>query len=279
MPKKKTLSSVVVEEPGITVAIPTIGRVETLPAVITSVCFQTYSVGEIIILDEAKTPIMESYAVNQALDVLSIRNGVEIKVIRSRRRGGIGAARLKLAEEALNDRIMMIDDDVVLNPACIEHLYNALQDYEVPWAVPTCFLVPANLELDGYIDTLVDAEDPKVVSWTEKYPWFVPYFRYLGSIERKIPVAGTQSIMLSKRELLSKAGDMWKLGNLPREDTYMTKKMGPGMFISRAECLHYEHPSQLDRGNWGKSTFYRLHEAIMTDPDGFLSMMKKNGVD
>jgi len=258
---------------GVTVAIPTIGRVETLPVVITAVAFQEEPVEELIILDEAKTPIMESYAVNQALDVLSIQWGTNIKILRNRRRGGIGAARLRLVKEASNPRVLMIDDDVVLRPTCLRVLDVTMTEQETPWVVPCCVLVPAGLELDGYIDHLVDPESPEVMAWTERYPWFVPYFRYSKPWLKLIPVSGTQAILVEKKAMLKKAGDIGKLGNLPREDTYMTSMMGTGAFISRAECLHYEHPSQIDRGNWGQSMFYRLHEAIIADPKGFMALM------
>jgi hypothetical protein len=80
--------------------------------------------------------------------------------------------------------------------------------------------------------------------------------------------------MVRKKEFLATCLGMKELGNLPREDTYMTTVMN-GMFTSKAQCLHYEHASQVDRGNWGKSMFYRIHEAIVRDPEAFLKFMGK----
>jgi len=262
------------EDKKVSVVIPTIGRIETLPAVITAVEFQTYNmIDEIIILDEAACPISESYPVNQALDVLSV-SGIDVKILRNRKRKGIGAARLLLAKEARNELILMIDDDVVLYPRCLEILVESL-GLEYPWAVPHCFLVPKALELDGYIDWKVDPDNPEVLKWTQKYPWFIPYFRYSTRVITQLEIAGTQSILIRKTRFLNSCSRLPELGNLPREDTYMTKKMGLGVFDSYAECLHYEHPSQVDRGNWGSSMFYRLHEAIKRDPDAFLGFIRK----
>jgi len=166
----------------------------------------------------------------------------------------------------------MVDDDVVLRPSCLEHLFSGMSNSGLPWAVPYCFLVPAGLELDGYTDKPIDRNSPAVLAWTEKYPWFIPYFQYTKHIAEQIPTAGTQAILLLKNEFLDSCRDLIGYGKLPREDTYMTIQMGDGLFISQAECLHYEHPSQLTRGEWGSSMFYRLHEVIMKDPGGFMSL-------
>lgn len=260
------------QKQAVTVGIPTVGRVETLPTVLTSLAFQTPVIDEIVILDEAKAPIMESYAVNQALDVLSVQ-GTRVEIVRSRRRSGIGAARMEVIGEARNELVLMVDDDVAIRPGLVERLVAVQTERNAPWVVPTCFLVPAALELDGYTDRLVNPDDPEVLRWTERYPWFIPYFRYSKPVERSISAAGTQCILLRKDVFESHAARAVELGNLPREDTYMTRVTGPGWFTSTTECLHYEHVSQVDRGNWGKSMFYRLHEAILKNPEGFVDFI------
>jgi glycosyltransferase involved in cell wall biosynthesis len=254
--------------------IPTIGREETLPMVLMSLVHQTNTPIEVVILDEAKKPVSENYCVNQALDVLSLM-GVRIKVLRNRRKQGIGAARLDLAQEARNPFVLMLDDDVVLAPSCAEELINALIRKSTPWAVPTCVLVPANFAADGYRDTPVDITDPSIQMWTQKYPWFIPYFQYMEPMECLIPCSGTQAILLRKKNFLSTCSEIGEFGRLPREDTYMTTKMGPGVFTSKALCHHFEHPSQAERSNWGTSMFYKLHEACMENPDAFLNMIRR----
>lgn len=264
----------------VTVAIPTIGRIETLPTVLTAAAFQTQQPAEVLILDEAKTTIMESFAVNQAIDLLSLQ-GVQVRFIRDRNRAGIGPARYRLGEEAAHEYVLMVDDDVVLRPTALERMMAALQRNRefAHWVVPTCFLINGSLELDGYADKIVDVADPAVQLWTKKYPWFVPYFRYREPIEVALEVAGTQAILLHKTRFLGTCQGLLGLGNIPREDTYMTRKMGAGLFVSEAECLHFEHPSQVDRGNWGSSMFYRLHEAIVKDPDAFAAFVGKEKTD
>lgn len=257
----------------ITAVIPTIGRVDTLPALLASLAFQTVPIAELIILDESKTPVSESHTVNQAMDVLSVQ-GTEVKVLRSRRRSGIGAARYKLASEASNELILMIDDDVVLRPDCLEGMVSAMMESKerVPWVVPVCFLVPAAMELDGYTDQKVSYEDPEVQRWIKKYPWFLPYFRYEEEFVEEVECSGTQAILIRK-SVTKKWAEVASLGNLPREDTYMTTISGPGLFTSVSECLHFEHKSQVDRGNWDRTLFYRAHEAVISDPKGFVKLM------
>jgi glycosyltransferase involved in cell wall biosynthesis len=252
--------------------IPTIGREETLPMVLMALAHQVKLPSEVILLDEAKKPVSENYCVNQALDVLSLK-GCSIKTLRSRRKKGIGAARLRLASEASNEFVLMIDDDVVLEPTCARELLTNFNKEPVSWAVPTCLLVPANFSLDGYSDKVVRIEDPAVQMWTQKYPWFIPYFQYEEPFECLLPCSGTQCILLKKEAFLESCSEMGALGSLPREDTYMTSKMGSGLFISRAICHHFEHPSQAERSNWSSSMFYRLHEACMESPDEFVNLL------
>jgi GT2 family glycosyltransferase len=257
---------------GISVAIPTVGRVETLPTVLTSLAFQSCDIiREVILLDESKTPVMENYVVNQALDVLSLKH-IDVKIIRNRLPKGIGAARLRLAREAKEELLFTIDDDVVLSPECLEELRCGIE--QRPWAVPTCRLIPAGFASDGYIDNRhVDPEDPDVRVWTEKYPWFIPWFRYQKNIRIELAYAGTQAILMDRKAFLEVNGDLADLGRLPREDTVMTQRMGPGVFISAAETLHYEHQSQVGRANWSTSVHYRLHEAAAKDPELFVKLM------
>jgi hypothetical protein len=260
----------------ITVVIPTVGRVETLSTVLTAISFQKSSlILEIILLDEAKMPVMENYVVNQALDVLSLKN-IKVKVIRNRNRRGIGAARQLLVEEAKTNYVLMVDDDVVLTPGCLEYLSQGIEEF--PWAVPTCRLIPAAFTDEGYIDTeIVSPEDPRVLQFTQKYPWYVPYFRYPVDYKVVVPYSGTQAILLKRKSFLSVNSDLADLGQLPREDSVMTSRMGEGIFIAAAETLHYEHQSQLGRGNWSSSVHYRLHQAAALDPDAFVKLMSLKG--
>lgn len=259
----------------VTVAIPTIGREEMLPAVLNSIALQSYPVDELIILDESSKPVAENYATRQAMDLFSLQ-GTRVVLLRERRKQGIGHARYRLAEEARNDFLLQVDDDVVLRPDCLMELFTALTIFQsgvCNWAVPECLLVPSDLVSDGYIDSPVYPDDPKVVEWTGKYPWFVPYYQYRSDVLDYLSCAGTQCILLRKEKVLEKCSAIKDMGRLPREDTVLTSLLGKGVFTSTAKCIHYEHMSQTDRSNWGTSMFYRLHEKAMNDPEQFAKFL------
>lgn len=253
----------------VSVLIPTIGRVEILNSVLFSV-FQQDFVDEVILLDEADVPVCESYQVNQALDLLSLK-GVKVRVQRDRRRRGIGSARIRLAEMSLNEWAVMVDDDVVLGRDCIKFMIKAAEETMVPWVVPVCILVP-KLQLDGYVDRVVKRSDPAVVRWVSEYPWFLPYFEYDSHFLEKLAVSGTQAILINRSVFLTSSSGISCFGRLPREDTYMTTKMGEGVFTSFVSCYHFEHNTQQNR-SWDKEMFYRIHLGIMRNPDGFKDLM------
>lgn len=256
----------------ISVAIPTIGRTETLPLVLYSILSQKPKVSEVVILDEAPVSVMETPSVNQVLDLLSLE-GIPLKIIRRRPSGGIAEARMLLAEEAKHKFILMVDDDVVLRPDCLYKLVDAWIANDVNWAVPYCFLVSGGPHIDGYIDGPVSKDDPRVVEWTRKHPWFIPYYNYSEDFVYKMRTAGTQAILWSRQVLLDKGKGVEALGDLPREDTYLTTVTGPGMFVSKARCDHFEHKSQDTRGSWDKRMFYKVHEAMIDDPVGFTKVI------
>jgi len=255
----------------VTCGVPTIGRTETLAATLNSIAFQHQHVDELILLDESTVPVTENYAVNQVLDMMSMF-GVRVVVLRERKRSGIGSARYRICSEARNPLVFQVDDDVVVHPSCLGHLI-PLVDMACAWAVPTCLLIQPGLSTGFYIDTPVDRNDHRVLEWTSKYPWFVPYFRYTTSFVEKLPMAGTQAILLKASVVLEKCQGLKLLGNLPREDTYLTSMIGPGKFSSDALCVHYEHGSQVDRGQWLDSMFYRLHLAISKSPNKFVEFL------
>jgi len=259
----------------VTVAIPTIGREEMLPAVLNSIAMQTHRVDELIILDEAAKPVTENYATRQAMDLFSLQ-GTRVVLLRERRKKGIGYARYRLAEEARNDLVLQVDDDVVLRPDCLQELVAAMQGFQeghCNWAVPECLLVPSDLVSDGYMDDIVVPSDPEVTKWTDKYPWFIPYYQYSREVVMGLSCAGTQCILLRKQQVLEKCSAVKDMGRLPREDTVLTSLLEYGVFTSRAKCIHYEHESQTDRSNWGTSMFYRLHEKAMNDPEQFAAFL------
>lgn len=255
----------------ISVGVPTIGRVEVLNSVLVGVLNQGMA-DELILYDEADVPVTDSYQVNQALDALSL-SGTKVKIIRNRRRQGIGAARYHIAEEAKNEYLCMVDDDVVMEPGCLKAMFEVMTQHRKFWSVPYCLMVP-KVGYDGYRDDVVENNDPDVLRWLEKYDWFYPYFDFFEPVEKEISASGTQCILVNREVMLTRTKALLDFGSIPREDTFMTRKMGSGIYTNKARCIHFSHESQEGRF-WSKSMFYRLHEAAIRDPDAFAEVLKK----
>lgn len=257
----------------ITVGIPTIGRVETLPTVLFSILQQKeVTISEVILLDEADGVTLAHYPVAQMLDLLSLK-GVKVKIIRNRNRIGIGSARVWLAEETKTELLLMVDDDVVLRDDLTRKLGMPLiNSNKYQWSVGTCLLVNKALGADMYIDSVIERKDPRIKEFTEKYPWFIPYFRYSEEFVEEIVASGTQAIMFKNaRDILAHRDTLEKLGTLPREDTILTRLMGPGLFISGTECYHIEDLVQ--KRDWSSSMFYKLHLAAIRCPKEFADLI------
>jgi len=265
------------QERGLNIAavVPTIGRVETLPLTLNSIVEQDYPVDKLFLIDEADTTVLESYAVNQILDLMS-HDGIEIHIIRNRWPSGIGAARVLAGELAGDDACLMLDDDVAMRSGCLAYLVEALKEVSsANWATPYCYLIGGR-GMDGYIDTEVSPTDPKVQEWTSRYSFFIPYYDYGPDNKVIYPVAGTQAILFRRgNDIPEKAKNASYIGKMPREDTYITLVTGPGVHTSNAHCIHIEHPNQIGRNSWGETSFYRLHEAVIKDPETWVTLFRK----
>lgn len=248
----------------VTAAIPTIGRPEMLNSVLFSIGQQS-DIDEFILLDESDISVCEQYQVSQALDLLS-RKGIKVKILRERKRKGIGNARVRLAEESSNDWVLMVDDDVVMDWNCCSLLASEAEKSGT-WAVPSCILV-SKIYPDGYLDSPVDRDDPFVKMWVRKFPISLMWHEYKTSFTEKVRMSGTQCILFNREKLLEKASGMRMFGGIPREDAYMTVRMGEGVFVSQAKCYHFVSPRDQER-SWNDSMFYRLHDRILSNPEGF----------
>lgn len=248
----------------ITAVVPTTGRAEMLNSVIFAID-QQENIDEFILLDESDIPVYRQYQVEQAIDLLS-RHGIRTKILRDRRRMGIGSARTRLVQEASNEWVLMVDDDVVMHRDCSILLSKEVERVGT-WAVPSCILV-SKVYPDGYMDVPVSRDDPFVQMWVRKFPISLMWNEYKETFTERVRISGTQVILLNRGVFLDKTKGMEDFGNIPREDTYMTAKMGMGIFVSAAKCFHFVDPKSQER-SWNDAMFYRLHDKILEDPDKF----------
>jgi GT2 family glycosyltransferase len=255
-------------------AVPTIGRVETLLMTLHSIASQTLKPDEFILLDESESPVTRHYPIAQALDLMSVE-GIEVRIIRNRHARGIGPARYRLAREAGGGSLFMVDDDIVLRETCLERLNEGLDACEeASWAAPYCFLINGEGR-KGYVDTPISRQNPLVKKMILECEVFIQYFNFDESpFYERINVAGTQAILFRRaNDIILNCKGICRMGKLPREDTLLTNILRPGVFVSDARCDHYVDPGQEGRPMWETRMFYKIHEAVMKDPEAFIKLI------
>ena len=108
-------------EPDITIVIPTFNRRDLLAACLQSLARQTYSAYQIVIVDDGSSEDIEGFAAE---------NCPEAQVLRlPRNRGFAGAANAGL-KHAKTKYVMLLNNDMTLEPNAIELLHNALESGE-----------------------------------------------------------------------------------------------------------------------------------------------------
>lgn len=261
----------------ISVCIPTIGRPEILNSVLMGIFNNREVVDEVIILDQGDTPASEAYQVSLAIDLLSL-NHIRVNYIRQRLSKGIAENRYFLVKEARNHLVMMVDDDVVLDVGCISRLCKALENYpKLNWAVPHSLMVRNTVP--NYIDAReVNFKNTEIQNILKRRPWFITFFNYVEELELPIDFCEPQASLVRRGNFLDTCRDIIKLKKLPREDTFMVKSMGKGIFVSKARVFHFAHYQQQSR-HWDGITNYALHWGIYKDPKKWLDFLKDVDLD
>ena len=117
----------------ISAIVPTIGRPESLRALLDSLAAQTYQVDEVIVADGSVDDFTQIIVSNFALKSALIVNRVAVHPPNAVRQ------RKAAIEVARGDLLLFLDDDVVLEPDCIEHLLSVLEQNDHVVAVTADF--------------------------------------------------------------------------------------------------------------------------------------------
>ena len=115
----------------ITAIVPTIGRPESLARLLESLAAQTRKPDEVIVAD-ASTNADVANVVGRA-DWRG--RGLQVTRVEARPPNAVGQ-RMKAIAAATGDSLLLLDDDVVLDPECVEHLAALLASD--PGIVATC---------------------------------------------------------------------------------------------------------------------------------------------
>ena len=103
----------------ITAIIPTIGRADSLRALLDSLAAQTRKLDEVIIADAGNDP--------DTARVIESEARLTVKRIHVQPPNAV-RQRMAAIELARGENLLMLDDDVVLEPECVQHLSEVLED-------------------------------------------------------------------------------------------------------------------------------------------------------
>ena len=114
--------------------VPTIGRAESLRALLESLAAQTCRVDEVIVGDASTDAETE----NVTNEPRWREAGLVVKHVRVQRPNAV-RQRMAAIEIARGDNLLLLDDDVILEPDCVEHLLVQLQQGDDVVAVSADF--------------------------------------------------------------------------------------------------------------------------------------------
>ena len=106
----------------ISVIVPTIGRPASLRDMLASVREQTFGVHEVVVADGSSTEEIAE-VVNDCLR----RGGLDVKHVRVSPPNAVRQRRVAI-ESASGDYLLFLDDDVILEPECVEELIRVLRN-------------------------------------------------------------------------------------------------------------------------------------------------------
>jgi len=118
----------------ISAIVPTIGRAESLRALLESLAGQTRSVDEVIVADASENAETAKLAANPKWQ----REGLVVRQISVNPPNAV-RQRMAAIEIARGENLLMLDDDVVLEPECVQHLAAILEQHSEVVAVSADF--------------------------------------------------------------------------------------------------------------------------------------------
>ena len=105
----------------ISVIVPTIGRPDSLPRMLDSLCLQTVKVHEVIVADGSAT----AKTAGVVSDACWQRAGLTVKRVAVRPPNAVRQRQAAIAA-AVGEFLLLLDDDVVLEPDCVEQMIQLL---------------------------------------------------------------------------------------------------------------------------------------------------------
>jgi len=252
--------------PEILIAIPTKNRSDILPLPLYSLFQQTHQLFDVLIYDSSDAPITDNYINRQMIDLLQIHKGIEVKHIRDMKNRSLALARHYLINYAYCRKyhyLLMLDDDVILTPDCLEKLY-----WEIKTNKDIIFTCGCALDVNnalGHSDYSVDIKH----NFDGLSDWAIPHYYYDNKLKKDIrTVTGGFHYLIDMTKInfamLDKlTTQLAKLHGMPCEDIMLEYWLTNGKYKGRliTDALVYHFPSTAQPRDWYNVT-RKLQERI-----------------
>jgi len=249
----------------ILIAIPTKNRSDILPLPLYSL-FQQSPAFDVVIYDQSDAPATDNYINRQMIDLLQIHKGVDVKHIRSLKDRSLALARvflLKYAREQNYRFLLMLDDDVILTPGCLEKLYEYIKTYK-----DIIFTAGVSIDVNNALGHSDYSIEPKK-DFSDMSDWAAPHYYYTGAMRKDITtITGGFHYLIDMSKIDDKMfkdiiGKLTHLHGMPCEDIMLEYWLTNGKYKGRliTDALVYHFPSTAQPRDWYNVT-RKLQERI-----------------
>jgi glycosyltransferase involved in cell wall biosynthesis len=206
-----------------------------LPTLLSSLSFQTFTNFHVIIRDESQSvSALSNPIVVKTLDLLA-RKGIQVSFTRDWVSKGICYARYKTLELAKNEYVWFVDDDVIAEPDCLEHLMDVIRDKKSGYVQGSKVSVDNSYGFSSF--------DPNAVQVVNQESLSI-FAYYHGNIVAPLCIGDTANLLFDRQKLMAVGGFAFfeMLGSsLLGEDwiaAALTADRYGGYFCSGAKAWH-----------------------------------------
>lgn len=239
----------------ILVAIPTKDRNDIMPLPLYSLFQQSIDDFDVMILDQGNQPITESYIVRLMMDLLQVHKNIRVEHIRSMKDRTLAQARifiLKYAKERGYDYLQMIDDDVAMQPECLEKLYNEIKESkDIIFVEAIAMDVNNALKHDDYDVDIYDSPEG-FNKWQINHHYYNKTFK----VDRTSTTGGFHYLIdmqkIDDAMFNNIIYQLEKLTGLPCEDVMLEYHLTSGKYKGRliTNALVYHFPNTAQPRDW-----------------------------
>ena len=239
----------------ILIAIPTKNRANILPIPLYSLFQQTYDKFDILILDHGDEPATESYIVRQMIDLLQIHKKINVIHQRSMNNRTLAQARqhlLRYTRQKNYKYLLMLDDDVAMQPTCLEKLYKEIKESkDIIFVEGVAVDVNNALHHNDYDVEVYDSPD-KFNKWQVNHHYYNKTFK----IDRTSTTGGFSYLIdmqkIDEAMFNNIIHQLGKLTGMPCEDVMLEYHLTSGKYKGRliTNALVYHFPNTAQPRDW-----------------------------